>query len=103
MIYFISMISYVSCFGKIGTPAEPTNPGSPDHPESRVSIHTSFKDLCDSGMVGSGFGRFNPFRAKQTSEPGFFDLEHGGKVIRKASSNGYRAEGFDEEDAGRAV
>ena len=37
------------------------------------------------------------------SEPGFFDLEHGGKVIREASSNGYRAEGFDEEDAGRAV
>jgi len=66
-------------------------------------MHTALKGPCDSGMVGSGFGRFNPFRAEQRSEPGFFDLEHGGKVIRKASSNGYRTEGVDEKDAGRAI
>ena len=66
-------------------------------------MHTAFKDLCDSGMVGSGFGQSDPFRAEQTGEPGLFDLEHGGKVIREESSNGYRAEGVDEEDAGRAI
>ena len=39
--------------------------------------------------IVSGFGQFDPFRVERKSQPGFLDLEHGGKSIGEASSNRY--------------